>query len=105
VGSFSVGTSPYNAVFSGGISTDGQWIIRDGDTGVITFTTPTRDVEFTVEGLTPAATASLFAKAGLPDLARKTTCGVSDQGLDNTCSRPATRSRSRTPVPAARRAS
>jgi pullulanase len=83
LGSFSVGTSPDNAVFSGGIATNGEWIIRDGDTGVVTFTTPTRDVEFTIEGLTEAATAALFAKAGLPNLSRKTTCGVSDQGLDN----------------------
>ncbi len=66
LGTFSVGQSPTNAVFSGGVATGNQWVIQDGETGVVTFSTPTRNTSFTVEGLTPAASAALFAKAGLP---------------------------------------
>ena len=83
LGSFSVGASPTNAVFSGGVATGSQWVIRDGETGVVTFSTPTRNTSFTVEGLTPAASAALFAKAGLPRALSKTTCGLADQGNDN----------------------
>ncbi len=83
LGTFSVGQSPTNAVFSGGVATGGKWVIRDGDTGVVTFSTPTRDVDFTIEGLTPAASAALFAKSGLPRRLSKATCGVTDQGNDN----------------------
>ncbi|MGD8977984.1 MAG: pullulanase-associated domain-containing protein, partial [Gammaproteobacteria bacterium] len=83
LGSFSVGDSPTNAVFSGGVATGGAWVIRDGDTGVVTFSSPTRDTSLTIEGLTPVVSAALFAKAGLPRRLSKTTCGVTDQGNDN----------------------
>ena len=80
-GPFTVGTAPTNAVFSGGIALDGKWIIEDGETGIVIFSAPTRLAEFSVEGLEPAATAALFTKAGLPNLFRKTTCGVSGESV------------------------
>jgi len=83
-GTFTVGDSPANATFTGGVATGGMWVIPDGQTGVISFTTPTRDLSFTVEGLDANSAAARFAKTALPGAFRKTTCGISDQGFDNT---------------------
>ncbi len=84
-GSFIQGTSPFTARFDNGIRTGGVWLIQEGTTGVVQFTTPAREVDFTVtRNPELSAAAALFAKAASPFAAfRKTTCGVSDQGLDN----------------------
>ncbi|MDH3916105.1 MAG: hypothetical protein OES37_08090, partial [Chromatiales bacterium] len=82
-GTFTVGESPANATYTDGVATGGFWVIPDGETGVVTFTSPTRDLSFTVEGLDPNSAAARFAKSAFVGAARKTTCGLEDQGLDN----------------------
>ncbi len=84
-GSFVQGTSPFTASFDNGVRTGGVWLVQEGTTGVVRFTTPAREVDFTVtRNPELSAAAALFAKAASPFATfRKTTCGVSDQGLDN----------------------
>jgi hypothetical protein len=80
-GPFTVGESPANAAFSGGIATGAAWVIPNGETGVVAFTTPTRDLSFDADiaGLT-----SFASKPRIRRVLGKTTCGLSDQGFDNT---------------------
>ena len=79
-GTFTVGDAPANAAFSGGTATDGAWVVRAGETGTVVFTTPTRDLSFDA---TVAGVGAVFAKPVLQRVIRKTTCGLTDQGNDN----------------------
>ncbi len=78
-GTFVVGQSPETASFSGGLTRNGKWIIRDGDVGTVVFASPARQVDFEMETSPLEGGGAKSSTMGLG----KTTCGVGSQGLDD----------------------
>ncbi len=87
-GSFTLGERPISAKFSGGelmqtrLAHTGEWawIIEEGDTATIEFTTPLSEMVlwFTNES------ESVITVEPDPDANTKPVCGIDDQGFDNT---------------------
>ncbi|MEJ2522946.1 MAG: hypothetical protein P8080_08715 [Gammaproteobacteria bacterium] len=78
-GTFVVGESPETASFSGGLTRNGKWIIRDGDVGTVVFASPARQVDFEMETAPVAGFGPKLSSLGLA----KSTCGVGSQGLND----------------------